>query len=104
MGGPLLYVRPAGSNLRDTEIDQRSESEASMNKTIRKFLTAAALASFALTAAPASAGYYIVYWIDYVGGAYAGYEFYCQNGELAAEWGDKTAISSLEQGDPYFPC
>jgi len=60
----------------------------------------------AMTAtSPASAAYYIVYWSDYPGGTWVGYEFYCDGGNLIEVGGNPAAgnASGPHYVGPY-PC
>lgn len=60
-----------------------------------KLFAAAAIASFALASAPASAHYYISYWADYPGGTLVGYQHFCDNGSLLDSWG-------TTDGNPFY--
>jgi hypothetical protein len=75
-----------------------------MRKMARGILAVAGFAAAMMVATPASAAYYIIYWIDYPGGQWDGYEYYCQGGNLIEEFGGKNGTPTFHQADPYFPC
>jgi hypothetical protein len=60
-----------------------------------KIIAAASAALLALTAAPANAHFYVIYYSDYPGGTMVGWEHYCDNYYLLDSWGSTA-------GDPFY--
>ena len=59
-----------------------------MIKKSRKALLAAGAAVAMMAAAPAQAGYVIIWYLEYVGGTQVAYEIRCSNGAVVASYGD----------------
>ena len=69
-----------------------------------KLAIAAGIACFGVMSSPASAYYYVSYWLDYPGGTLMGVEMYCDGGNLYQSWGTPVGHPHVDYATGQPPC